>query len=106
MHESTIRAIVAIMGTDPTITGPQREHVLKACREPDGTRIGPQHRSAKRYITAKQAAEILCTSPRTVWRLVRLGKIKRIKLGYRCTRFHLEDVENMTSVDDGTPTDG
>ncbi len=54
----------------------------------------------------KHAHEILNTSKRTVWRLARIGKIQRIKLGHRSTRFRLEDFANITSVDGSILTPG
>jgi len=42
---------------------------------------------------------MLSTSTRTVWRLASIGKLTRVKLGYRSTRFRLDEVENLSSID-------
>ncbi len=36
---------------------------------------------------------------RTVWRLAKLGKIHRVKSGHRSTRFRLDDLANLSSVE-------
>ena len=87
------------MEADPSLSDSQRSTVLRVCEDP-----GPERRSRNnvrpQFVSAKEASEILNTSKRTVWRLARIGKIRRIKLGHRSTRFRLEDLANITSVED------
>jgi len=96
MNSGTLKAIKAILETDPSISGSQRAAILRSCEMPEIP--PPATNSRPQFVTATVAAEILNTSKRTVWRLARLGKIRRVKLGYRSTRFRLEDISSITSV--------
>ena len=86
VREHTVKGIEALLRADESVTEPERYAFLGVCRNPS---------RAVRYVTASEAAEILRTSKRTVWRLVRCGRLSRVKLGPRCTRFRLRDVEEL-----------
>jgi len=97
MNDGTYKAVKAILEADSSLSDSQRAGVLAVCRNPEA--IEPTHANSRpEFVTAKEAAEILKTSKRTIWRLVKIGKIQRIKLGHRCTRFRLEDIANITSM--------
>jgi len=97
--EQTMRAIEAILEADPTIPRDERSAVLAFCQNPQAPATRQQPNRPE-FVTAQEAADILKTSKRTVWRLVKMGKIRRIKLGHRCTRFRLDDVAGITSVEE------
>ncbi len=99
MRPATYRAIKAILETDPSITGAQKQAIQRVC---EGAEPFPHPAGKERpqFVTPREAAEILNTSKRTIWRLVRIGKLPRIKLGHRSTRIRLADIANITSVDD------
>jgi excisionase family DNA binding protein len=98
MNTSTYTAIKAILGADSSLSEAQKATILHVCVKPD---VEPHNRNQARpqFVSVREASEILNTSKRTVWRLARLGRIRRIKLGHRSTRFRLEDLANITSVD-------
>ena len=99
MNLATYRAVRAILDADTTLTASQRNAVLCSCQSPEQ---GGDYRSKScpQFVTAADAADILRTSKRTIWRLARIGKIRRLKIGYRSIRFAIEDSANITSVDD------
>jgi excisionase family DNA binding protein len=98
MKPATYRAITAILETDTSIPGAQKQAIQRACEGLDPV-PHPQTRERPQFVTPREAAEILCTSTRTIWRLVSIGKLQRIKLGHRSTRIRLADIANFTSVD-------
>ena len=99
MKPATYRAITAIPETDTSITGAQKQAIQRAC---EGVEPFPHPPSKDRpqFVTPREAAKILNTSKRTIWHLVRIGKLPRIKLGHRSTRHRLVDIANITSVDE------
>ena len=98
--ESTyVFRIKAILETDTSVTGDQRRAIQRAC-EGVGPVPHPPTRERPQFVTPREAAEILNTSKRTIWRLVSIGKLPRIKLGHRSTRIRLADIANITSVDE------
>lgn len=99
MKPATYRAIKAILETDASITGAQKQAIQRACEglEPDSH---TQNKGRHQFVTPKEAAEILNTSKRTIWRLLSMGRLPRIKLGHRSTRIRLDNIANMTSVDE------
>lgn len=99
MNPQTMRAIAAILEADQTVSGAEKTSILKVCQEPENGRKPPINGQHRRFVNPKQAAEIMSTSLRTVWRLAREGRIRRVKLGIRSTRFPLEDIENIDSLD-------
>lgn len=99
MNTSTYRAIKAILDTDPSLSDSQRGEVLRVCQNPAGSHHAGNSRRPE-FISAREAAEILHTSKRTVWRLAKLGKIHRVKIGHRSTRFRLDDLANLSSVEE------
>ena len=93
MTPQTLKAITAILETDPTLSDPQKTLILRACRQPEG--VARQIREPElRYLTAKGVAEILSTSVRTVWRLAKTGQLKPVRIA-GCTRFRLEDIARL-----------
>lgn len=54
-----------------------------------------------RLLTAQQVAERLSVSPRMVWALAAEGRLRRVKLGPRCTRFPLSAVNELISQQQG-----
>lgn len=105
MKPATYRAITAILETDTSIPGAQKQVILRACEGLDPV-PHPPTRERPQFVTPREAAEILCTSTRTIWRLLRIGKLQRIKLGHRSTRIRLADIANITSVEDPGPESG
>jgi len=99
MKPATYRAITAILETDPSIPGAQKQAIQHACEGLEPA-THPPTRERPQFVTVREAAEILCTSTRTIWRLARIGKLTRIKLGHRSTRFRMADIANITSVDE------
>jgi excisionase family DNA binding protein len=99
MNPATYRAIKAIPETDATITGAQKQAIQRACEGLEPV-PHPPTRERPQFVTPREAAELLCTSTRTIWRLLRIGKLQRIKLGHRSTRIRLADIANITSVDE------
>jgi excisionase family DNA binding protein len=98
MKPATYRAIQAILETDTSIPGAQKQAIQRACEGLDPV-PHPPTRERPQFVTPREAAEILCTSTRTIWRLLRIGKLQRIKLGHRSTRIRLADIANITSVE-------
>ncbi|MEI8122107.1 MAG: helix-turn-helix domain-containing protein [bacterium] len=98
MNPAIYKAIKGLLESDSSVTPALKTAVLRACEEPDVTQ---QARNTPRpqFVTVKEASEILNTSKRTIWRLARIGKIRRIKLGHRSTRFRLDDIASITSVE-------
>jgi len=90
----TLRAVEAVLAADSTVSKPEREAVLEVCRNAEAQRRRPG-RELPRFVTPAQTAEILQVNRRTVWRLVQAGKLKRIKLGHKLTRFRLDDIEQI-----------
>jgi excisionase family DNA binding protein len=99
MNPATLRAIKAILETDPSIPSEKRSAILRSCEEAD-LASSCQRQVRPQFVTVREAAEILCTSTRTIWRLAGTGKLTRIKLGHRSTRFRMADIANITSVDE------
>ena len=99
MNPATLRAIKAILETDPSIPDVQKSAILRSCEKAESA-CSSQRQVRPQFVTVREAAEILCTSHRTIWRLARIGKLTRIKLGHRSTRFRMEDIAGMTSVDE------
>jgi excisionase family DNA binding protein len=102
MKPATYRAITAILETDTSIPGAQKQAIQRACEGLEPV-PHPPTRERPQFVTPREAAEILCTSTRTIWRLLRIGKLQRIKLGHRSTRIRLADIANITSVEDNEP---
>lgn len=48
-----------------------------------------------RLLTAAQVASMLGLSPRTVKHMASIGRLPRVVLGHRSTRYRLADVENL-----------
>ena len=98
MTSQTLRAIQAILESDHTVSDKVASVVLAVCREPrqaDGNGKG----RPPRLLTPRETAEILNTSLRTVFRLAQEGRLPRVKLGERSTRFRLQDIENLASCE-------
>lgn len=102
MNTGTYKAIKAILGADASLSDAQRKAVLRSCEDPDP---GHSFRSNPRpqFVSVKEASEILGTSRRSIFRLIQCGRLERIKLGHRTTRFRLEDLANITSEEPATP---
>lgn len=97
MTPQTIRAVKAILEADPTLSDAQRRVILRACQKPEPPGR-PKAVAETRLLTAKQVADALQISVRTVWRLVSEGQIRPQRIGERCTRFHLDDVRNLAGA--------
>ena len=98
MTSQTLRAVKAILEADPTVSATHRMAVLSLCQNP-GKGDSSVRRKRPQYVTARDVADMLSTSTRTVWRLAGTGRLTRVKLGYRCTRFRLDEVESLTPLD-------
>lgn len=55
----------------------------------------PERAAPERLLTAKQAAEMLASSPRGVWRLRASGALHGIVIAGVGTRFRLSDVQRL-----------
>lgn len=99
MTPQTLTAIKAILEADHTVSDEDRNVVLTICREPRQAANGNGNGRPPRMLTPQEAAEILNTSLRTVFRLAREGRLTRVKLGTRSTRFRLHDIENLASCE-------
>ena len=97
MNQNTAEAIKAILRSDQTVSAQDLARILDVCRNPQITTQTPpgNARSARQFLTPKQAAQALSTSLRTVWRLAERGEIRRVKLGTKTTRFVLDDIEGL-----------
>lgn len=51
-----------------------------------------------KLITVKQTAERLGCSPETVWKMLRTGKLQRVKLSRRMTRIKEQDIDAVIRV--------
>jgi len=46
------------------------------------------------FVTARDVAELLCVSPRTVWRWAAAGRLPApVRVGVRCTRWRVRDLQ-------------
>jgi prophage regulatory protein len=46
------------------------------------------------FVTARDVAELLCVSPRTVWRWASSGQLPApVRVGPRCTRWRVSDLQ-------------
>jgi predicted DNA-binding transcriptional regulator AlpA len=46
------------------------------------------------FVTARDVAELLCVSPRTVWRWSATGRLPApVRVGARCTRWRVSDLQ-------------
>jgi prophage regulatory protein len=46
------------------------------------------------FVTARDVAELLCVSPRTVWRWSATGQLPPpVRVGARCTRWRVSDLQ-------------
>jgi prophage regulatory protein len=46
------------------------------------------------FVTARDVAELLCVSPRTVWRWAATGQLPApVRVGPRCTRWRVSDLQ-------------
>ena len=52
----------------------------------------------EKLYTVKEVAEILSVSQNTIWRWVREGKLKSIKLSNGATRFTEKDIQEFMGV--------
>lgn len=94
MRAETYTAIQAILVADGTVREDERDLVLAACKGEHVTRRSNE-RPMPRFVTPAQAAEILQVNRRTIWRLVETGRLRKVKLGHRLTRFKLADIEQI-----------
>ena len=95
MTPQTMRAITAILEADQTVSGAEKTNILQVCQSPETPTSKRPDTVNVRFVTPHQAADLLQTSVRTVWRLAREGKLRRVKLGHRSTRFPLRDLDNL-----------
>ena len=98
MNSQTLRAVRAILEADPTVSEAQRKVILRACETPDAT-CRPTRTAPMRMLTARDVADMLHVSKRMVWDLAARGRLRRIRLGSRCTRFRMDDVERLGAAD-------
>ncbi|MCG2661267.1 MAG: helix-turn-helix domain-containing protein [Kiritimatiellae bacterium] len=101
MNATTYKAIEAILKVDQTLSALGIASILAVCRESRPERKSQNNVHSPQLVTPRQAAEILQTSVRTVWRLTAEGKLRRVKLGYRSTRFPAQDIEKLISETPG-----
>ena len=97
MNQSTIEIIMAAIKGDTTVSLSQKTRIVAACQDTEKPQKNQQNGQHPQFITPKQAAEFLQTSLRTVWRLAGEGKLRRVKLGSRSTRFSIQDIDNIAS---------
>ena len=97
MNPATYRAIKAILEADTSMSDSQRNAALGACQASE-QQAARKSQSRPQFLSAKEVAEILHASLGTVWRLARRGRIHRVKLGHRCTRFRLDEIEHISSI--------
>ena len=98
MNSQTLRAVSAILEADQTVSEAQRKVALRACETPDAP-CQPTRTAPMRMLTARNAADMLHASKRMVWDLAARGRLRRIGLGSRCTRFRMDDVERLETAD-------
>jgi excisionase family DNA binding protein len=98
VNSQTLRALRAILETDQTVSEAQRKVILRACETPDAT-CQPTRTAPMRMLTARDVADMLHVSKRMVWDLAARGRLRRIRLGSRCTRFRMDDVERLGTAD-------
>lgn len=98
MNSQTLRAVRAILEADQTVSEAQRRVILRACEVPDTMRQ-PTRTAPMRMLTVRDVADMLQVSRRMVWHLAARGRLRRIRLGHRCTRFRMDDVERIGTAD-------
>jgi excisionase family DNA binding protein len=68
--------------------------------------VCPAPRSMPSMLTVDEVAEFLRVTPRTVHRLAKVGRLQRIRLGHRITRYPIESVEALIHPEnEGSPGD-
>ena len=97
MTSQTLRAIRAILEADSTVSEERRKHIIGVCNNPDGE-ARPASPVPGKALTVRDVTGMLQVSKRMVWRLAREGKLQRIKLGRRSTRFSSPSVERLMGL--------
>ena len=95
MTPQTLKAVKAILDADPTVTDVHRKLVIRMCRNPEVEGQRTDSRGKTRFLTAREVAEILSITQRTVWRMVERGQLTPAKISRRFTRFRAEEIDSL-----------
>jgi excisionase family DNA binding protein len=58
------------------------------------------------FVTARDVAELLCVSTRTVWRWAAAGRLPApVRVGGRCTRWRVSDLQRYFDALPGRPAE-
>ena len=95
MTPQTLKAVKAILDADPTVADVHRKLVIRMCRNPEVEGKRTDSRGNTRFLTAREVADILSVTQRTVWRMVERGQLTPAKISRRFTRFRAEEIESL-----------
>ena len=95
MTPQTLKAVKAILDADPAVTDVHRKLVIRMCRNPDVEGPRSDSRGKCRFLTAREVADILSITERTVWHMVERGQITPAKFSRRFTRFRAEEIDSL-----------
>jgi len=91
MNSSTVELIRGVLKTDATLSPEKRAAILRAMQKT------PQAEGSlgKRLLTRTEAANFLSVSGTSIWRLVKAGRLKPVKIGERSLRYKITELEEM-----------
>ena len=95
MTPQTLKAVNAILDADPTVADVHRKLVIRVCRNPEAEALRTDSRGKTRFLTAREVADMLSVTQRTVWRMVERGQLSPAKISRRFTRFRAEEIESL-----------
>ena len=95
MTPQTLKAVKAILDADPTVADVHKKLLIRVCRNPEVESTRTDSHGKTRFLTAREVAEILSVTQRTVWRMVERGQLTAAKISRRLTRFRTEEIESL-----------
>jgi excisionase family DNA binding protein len=95
MTPQTLKALKAILDADPTVADVHKKLLIRVCRNPEVESTQSRPQGKMRFLTAREVAEMLSVTQRTVWRLVERGQLTPAKISRRFTRFRAEEIESL-----------
>ena len=95
MTPQTLKAVNAILDADPTVADVHRKFVIRGFRNPEVEAHRSDSRGKTRFLTAREVAQILSVTQRTVWRMVERGQLTPARISRRFTRFRVEEIESL-----------
>lgn len=95
MTPQTLKAVKAILDADPTVADVHKKLLIRVCRSPEVESTQNHPPGKTRFLAAREVAEMLGVTQRTVWRLVARGQLTPAKISRRFTRFRAEQIESL-----------